>query len=79
MEQRKDTGTKKDLVLYRLDAAKENLHSARILLDADSYKAANNRAYYAIFDAINAVHALNGDSYRRHKDVIGNRRDQACK
>lgn len=29
----------------------------KILLDAGEYKAANNRAYYAIFHAINAVHA----------------------
>ncbi len=60
------------MVLYRLDAAKENLKSAQILLEAGSYKSANNRAYYAIFDAVNAVHALNGNAYKRHKDVIGN-------
>ena len=33
---------------------------------------ANNRAYYAVFHAINAVHALYGNAYKRHKDVIGN-------
>lgn len=67
-----DVGTQKDLCLYRIQAAKENLKSARILLDADEYKGANNRAYYAVFNAINAVHALDGNAYKRHKDVIGN-------
>ena len=41
-------------------------------LNAESYKAANNRAYYAIFHAINAIHALTGVAYKRHKDAIAN-------
>ena len=56
MEQH-DNGTRKDLVKYRIRSAKEDLKSAQILLEAGSLKAANNRAYYAIFRAINAVHA----------------------
>ena len=67
-----NAGTRKDLVLYRLQTAKGNLKSARILLDAEEYKSANNRAYYAIFHAINAIHALDGKAYKRHKDAIGN-------
>lgn len=69
---KEDIGTRKDLVLYRLQTAKANLKSARILLAAEEYKGANNRAYYAIFHAINAVHALSGTAYKRHKDAIGN-------
>ena len=73
MEQHeKDIGTKKDLVLYRLQTAKSDLKSARILFTAEEYKGANNRAYYAIFHAINAVLALSGKAYKRHKDAIGN-------
>lgn len=73
MEQHKgDTGTKKDLMLYRLENAKSDLKSAKILFAAEEYKAANNRAYYAIFHSINAVHALSGAAYKRHKDAIGN-------
>lgn len=73
MEQRKeDVGTKKDLMLYRLENAKSDLKSAKILFAAEEYKAANNRAYYAIFHALNAVHALSGAAYKRHKDAIGN-------
>lgn len=65
-----ETGTKKDLVLYRIQSAKSDLKSSKILLDAEEYKAANNRAYYAIFHAINAVHALNEKAYKRHKDAV---------
>ena len=68
----KDVGTKEDLMLYRIRTAKENLWSARILLDAQEYKGVNNRAYYAIFQAINAVHAIDGTAYKRHKDAIAN-------
>lgn len=73
MEQlNQNIGTRKDLALYRIQTAKSDLNAARILLDAEEYKGANNRAYYAVFHAINAVHAWNGNGYKRHKDVIGN-------
>lgn len=73
MGQLKDNcGTKKDLALYRLQTAKSDLKSARILFDAEEYKGSNNRAYYAIFHAINAVHALDGRGFKRHKDAIAN-------
>ncbi len=73
MEQREnEVGTKEDLVCYRLQTARSDLHSAEILLEAGEYKAANNRAYYAVFHAINAVHALDGKMYKRHKDAIAN-------
>ena len=51
-------GTKEDLAMHRLQTAKSNLKSARILFEAKEYKSANNRAYYAVFHAINAIHAL---------------------
>lgn len=65
-------GTKRDLCIYRLQTAKENLKSAKILYDAKEYNDANNRAYYAIFHAINAVHALSGNVYKRHREAIAN-------
>ena len=46
--QHSEIGTQKDLVLYRINAAKEDLQSAKILRDANSFKGANNRAYYAM-------------------------------
>lgn len=66
-----EIGTRKDLCLYRIQTAKDNLRSAKILLAAGEYKGANNRAYYAIFYAVNAVHALDGNAFKRHKDAIG--------
>ena len=57
---------------YRLETAKSNLNASEILLNAKEYKSANNRAYYAVFQAINVIHALAGKSYKRHKDAIGN-------
>ncbi len=58
--------------MYRIQTAKENLNASKILFAAGEYKSANNRAYYAIFHAINSVHALSGKSFKRHKDAIGN-------
>ena len=73
MEQHKeDIGTKADLSLHRLQTAKDALKAAQILFAADEYKGSNNRAYYAIFHAVNAVHALDGNGYKRHKDAIAN-------
>lgn len=38
MEQHKeDIGTRKDLCLYRIQTAKDNLNSAKILLAAEEY------------------------------------------
>ena len=72
MQQHEDIGTQKDLVLYRIETAKEDLKSAKILRDSNIYKGANNRAYYSVFHAINAVHGLRGIAYKRHKDAIAN-------
>lgn len=72
MQHNDDIGTREDLVNYRLDNAKTALKSARLLFDAEEYKGANNRAYYAIFHTINAIHALSGKAYKHHKDAIGN-------
>ena len=61
----------KELAKHRLEQAKEDLEAGKLLYDKNFYKSANNRAYYAIFHAINAVHAVSGKAYKRHKDAIG--------
>ena len=61
-----------DLAIYRLERAKTDLQSARVLFDVAEYRGANNRAYYAIYHAITAVHALDGRAYKRHKDALAN-------
>ena len=71
MEQHnQEIGTRRDLVLYRLETARNDLKSARALFSIEDYKGANNRAYYSIFHAINAVHAVSGKAYKRHKDCL---------
>lgn len=54
--------TRIDLSRYRLQKAKEMLASAKRDMDAKDYASANNRAYYAIFHAMRAVLALDGES-----------------
>lgn len=73
MEQHnQEIGTRRDLVLYRLETARNDLKSARALFSIEDYKGANNRAYYSSFHAINAVHAVSGKAYKRHKDAVAN-------
>lgn len=67
-----DIGTAEDLCRHRIQRAKEDLHSAEVLLQVEDYRGCNNRAYYAIFHMINAIHALDGRAYRKHKDAIAN-------
>lgn len=72
LAQYNNEGTKYDLARYRIETAKSDLRSAKLLLEADEYRGANNRAYYAIYHAISAVHALEGKAYKRHKDALSN-------
>lgn len=72
LEQHNNEGSKYDLARYRLETAKSDLRSAKLLFEAEEYRGANNRAYYAIYHAISAVHALAGKAYKRHKDALSN-------
>lgn len=66
-----DKGGAKELALYRLSAAKEDLEAAEFNLEKGHYRASNNRAYYAIFRAISACLALEFKAYKQHSQVIG--------
>ena len=44
-----DVGTKMDVVRHRLNVAREDLDTAYLTFKAGKYRAANNRAYYSIF------------------------------
>lgn len=70
--QHKEEGTRQDLVFYRIDTAKSDVKSAKILLEAGEFRGANNRAYYGIYHGISAIHALDGNAYKRHKDALAN-------
>lgn len=62
--------TKADLSRYRFQKAEEMLASARRDMEAKDYASANNRAYYAIFHAMRAVLALDGEDFKKHSAVI---------
>ena len=65
-----EQGTLLELAKYRLQVAKEDLETALDNEKAGHLRAANNRAYYAIYHAITAVLALDEIAYKRHKDTI---------
>lgn len=59
-----------ELARYRLERAKQDLKDTDLLYKNNSLLSANNRAYYAIFHAIQAVLAIEKVDFKRHKDVI---------
>jgi len=48
-------GSKKDLIVYRLERAKDTLDDARILADKSRWNSAINRLYYSAYYAIMAL------------------------
>ena len=72
-------GTQKDLAMHRIETAKSDIKAAEILLDAGEYRSSNNRAYYGIYHAISAIHALDGKAYKKHKDSLANFNKQYVK
>ena len=60
----------KDYARYRLDRALEDLQSAQKLFTDGHFRAANNRAYYAIFHFIIAALALKRVDSSKHSGVI---------
>ena len=77
MEQhREDIGTRKDLCLYRIQTAKDNLKAAKILFEAKEYKSANNRAYYVIVLEKHKNKTTNGKSAHKHSACLFSRNSQ---
>jgi uncharacterized protein (UPF0332 family) len=48
----------------------ELLNEADILYEVGSYKSSNNRAYYAAFNGVRALLALDGVDFKKHSAVI---------
>jgi len=61
---------RKELMKYRLEMAEERLHSSKVLLEAGSYKDSIGRSYYAMFTAIRALLAMEGQDFSKHAGVI---------
>ena len=72
MTQHNEKGSWIDLAKHRIETAKSDINAAEILLNAREYRGANNRAYYGIYHAVSAIHALDGNAYKRHKDALAN-------
>lgn len=60
----------RELAEYRLERAKEDLHTSKINYENGMYKAAVNRSYYAIFHAIRSVNILDEFDASKHSSVI---------
>ena len=65
-----EEGTRHDLIEHRFFIAEEDLEAAYLLLDAKQYRGANNRAYYSIYQTIDAVLSIEGIAFRRHKETL---------
>ena len=61
---------RKELILYRLQTAKQRLHSSQLLLREKSYKDSINRSYYAMFTSVRALLAMDGQDFSKHAGVI---------
>ena len=59
-----------DLARYRLERAEGDLKTARLNLEHEMYYAAANRAYYAVFNAMRSLLALDRLDFKRHSAVI---------
>ncbi len=70
MQPNDNVGTRKDMAFHRLQIAKEDLETAQLLLREGKFRAANNRAYYSIYHAIDTVLYLEGTAFKRHKDTL---------
>lgn len=60
----------KELSKYRLEKSKEDMKSAKVLLDCDMLKQSINRSYYAIFHATRALLALDKFDSKKHSGII---------
>lgn len=61
---------RKELMQYRIQTAKEKLHSAEVLLTANEYKDSISRSYYSMFTMVRAVLALDKVDFSKHAGVI---------
>lgn len=59
-----------ELAKYRLEDAKEKLHSAETLLNSGSFKDSVSRSYYAMFSASRALLAMQRVDSSKHSGII---------
>lgn len=59
----------------RIEHAKDCLKESEILLSADEYKGASNRAYYAAFHAMRAMLISDEFDSKKHSGIIAKFRE----
>lgn len=64
------TSESREMARWRMENARRTLHAARVLMDADSFRDAINRAYYATFYAARALLATREQDSSKHSGVI---------
>lgn len=65
-----ESGTHQDLIEHRFRIAQEDLDTAYLLLRAEQYRGANNRAYYSIYHTIDAILSIDKIAFKKHKDTL---------
>jgi uncharacterized protein (UPF0332 family) len=63
------TASVRDLIVYRLQRARESLEDAHILADARRWNPCVNRLYYSCFYAVTALLVQEGMSSSRHSGI----------
>ena len=63
-------GSVVDLSKYRFDKARDNLETAKVLLDLGKLEDSVNRSYYAIFHAMRSVTILDTFDSSKHSGII---------
>lgn len=61
---------RRDLCLYRIEKAKDDLKVAKLLFEKNHYSQSMNRSYYAIFHITRALLALDEFDTRKHSGII---------
>ena len=70
---------KANLVKYRIEQAEQCLKISKTCVDFDDYKAAANRSYYCVFNAIRSLLALDRVDFKKHKGVMNYFREKYIK
>ncbi len=68
-----------DISKARITHAEDCLREANLLLKANEYKGAANRAYYAAFHSMRAVLILDGFDSKKHSGIISKFRENYLK
>lgn len=64
-----DAQTRNDLVIYKLEKARQSIREAEVLANSDFFNTAVNRLYYAVYYAASALMIKNSLEAVTHKGI----------